>query len=500
LQNRSLLSIDIGTSKIKVGIFSETGERIALASLANRTISQQPFCAEQDPEAWWASVVTLIRRLLRHRAVKSNAISAIAVTGQMHAPVLVNAQGRSLGRCQIWTDSRAQAETKEISERIPERLLYRITGYRLSPYLTAPRLIWIKKRQRNRYLKTKHVLLPKDYIRARLTGDMSTDWTDADGTGLFDLRKKVWSNEIFRALKLDLEKMPTIRAPNEVVGRITGSAAKTTGLKKGIPVVAGSGDDVVQLGTGVKNHELAVNLGTSCSTFLTVLRPTYDPKSRLECVVGFSPNRWLLSGTTASAGSSVDWVLENSSSVTPEKGEGNKYKYSHLPNSIENSPTPSDLIFLPFLNGERTPIWDSHATGAILGLTLRHTRNDLILAVLEGVCFSVRSILELTEKLGGKVLLLRVAGGATSSLGWMQLLANITNRHVVIPRESEATLLGGAMLAAVGSGLHKSIGSAAELQGVRKHFYPNSASARKYEKVYEAYVNVSPFYLRRLSE
>ena len=481
-----------------MGIFAETGERIGLTSAANRTISLQPFYAEQDPEAWWSSTVTLIRRLLRRRAVKGDAISAIAVTGQMHAPVLVNARGRSLGRCQVWTDSRAQVETREISERIPERLLYKITGYRLSPYLTAPKLIWIKKRERKRYLKTERVLLPKDYIRSRLTGDMSTDWTDADGTGLFDMRKKVWSAKIFHALKLDLEKMPVIRAPHDVVGEITDSAARTTGLEKGIPVVAGSGDDVVQLGTAAKNNELAVNLGTSCSTFLTVPRPTYDPKARLECIVGFSPNCWMLSGTTTSAGSSVDWALENVSSLMKKNGGVNNY--SHIPNSIEKPPISGDLIFLPYLNGERTPIWDSRATGTILGLTLRHTQNDLIRAVLEGVCFSVRSILELTEKLAGEVSLLRVAGGATSSLVWMQLLANVTNRQVVIPRESEATLLGGAMLAAVGSGLNKKIGSASELQGVRTQLYPNRSSARKYEKMYEEYMNASPFYLRRIRE
>ena len=415
----------------------------------------------------------------------------------MHAPVLVNAEGKSLGRCQIWTDSRAQNETREISEKISKHLLYRITGYRLSPYLTAPRLIWIKKKERKRYLKTKHILLPKDYVRSKLTGDMSTDWTDANGTGLFDIRKRNWSNEIFRALKLDLEKMPIIKAPHEIVGEITSSAAKTTGLKKGIPVVTGSGDDVVQLGTGAKNHELAVNLGTSCSTFLTVPEPTYDAKSRLECFVGFSPKRWLLSGTTASAGSSVDWILENTSS-TPKKGDLNNY--SLLRNLIGNPPILSELIFLPYLNGERTPIWDSRATGAFLGLTSRHTRNDLIRAVLEGVCFSVRSILELTEKLAGRVSLLRIAGGATSSPAWMQMLANATNRHIVIPRESEATLLGGAMLAAVGSKLFGSVEKAVELQRVKTHLYPQIHAARKYERMYEAFVNASPFYLRRDDE
>ena len=496
MQNRSrLLAIDIGTSNIKVGIFAESGQRIALDSAANKTISLQPFCAEQDPEAWWAITATLIRRLLSRPTTKNRVISAIAVTGQMHAPVLVNAQGKSMGRCQIWTDNRAQTEIREISEKIPEHLLYRITGYHLSPYLTAPRLMWIKKRNRKRYLKTKHILLPKDYIRSKLTGDLSTDWTDANGTGLFDIRKKTWSNEILGALKLDLEKMPLVRAPHEVVGEITGSAAKTTRLKEGIPVVTGAGDDVVQLGTGVKQHELAVNLGTSCSTFLTVPEPTYDAKSRLECVVGFSPKRWLLSGTTASAGSSIDWVLENTSASPPEKCE--EKNYSQLDNLIGNRRMPNELVFLPYLNGERTPIWDSRATGAFLGLTLRHKRNDLIRAVLQGVCFSVRSILELTEKLGGKISLLRIAGGATSSIAWMQMLSNIIDRPVVILRESEATLLGAAMLAAVGSRLYTTVDDAVELQGVRTYLYPNILSARKYQELYEAFVNASAFYLRQ---
>jgi xylulokinase len=416
----------------------------------------------------------------------------------MHAPVLVDAQGKSLGRCQIWTDNRAQTENREISEKIPERQLYRITGYRPSPYLTAPKLIWIKKRERRRYLKTKHVLLPKDYIRSRLTGDLSTDWIDANGTGLFDIRKRNWSHEIFRALKLDLDKMPLIEPPHEIVGEVTDSAARTTGLKKGIPVVTGSGDDVVQLGTGAKNHELAVNLGTSCSTFLMVPEPTYDTKLRLECFVGFARKRWLLSGTTASAGSSVDWVLENTSPSSSKKGDENNYSY--LRNLIGKRPTLSDLVFLPYLNGERTPIWDSRATGTFLGLTLRHTRDDLIRGVLDGVCLSVRSILELTEQLAGRTSLLRIAGGATSSLGWMQILANATNRHIVIPRESEATLLGGAMLAAVGIRLFKSVEESVELQRVETHLHPDAPSARRYEKMYETFVNASRFYLRRHGE
>lgn len=478
-----------------MGIFAERGERIAVDSVPNKTISLQPFFAEQDPEAWWISTVTLIRRLLAHHTAIGSTISAIAVTGQMHAPVLVNAEGKSLGMCQIWRDSRAQVETREISERVSERVLYRITGYHLSPYLTAPRLIWIKKRERKRYLKTKHVLLPKDYIRSRLTGDVSTDWSDANGTGLFDIRKKNWSHEICRALKLDLSKMPLIKGPHEVVGEITEAAAKTTGLKKGIPVVTGSGDDVVQLGTGPKNRELAVNIGTSCSTFLMVPEPTYDSKSRLECFVGFSPRRWLLSGTTASAGSSVDWILKNTSPSFTKKTD--KSNYSHLCDLVGNPPIRNQLVFLPYLDGERTPIWDSRATGAFLGLTLRHTRDDLIRAVLEGVCFSVRSILELTEKLAGRVSLLRVAGGATSSLAWMQMLANTTNRQVAIPLESEATLLGAAMLAAVGSGLFATVEEAAELQHVKTHLYPNPLSTRKYEKMYETFVNASRFYLMR---
>jgi sugar (pentulose or hexulose) kinase len=193
----------------------------------------------------------------------------------------------------------------------------------------------------------------------------------------------------------------------------------------------------------------------------------------------------------------VDWILENTSS-TPKKGDLNNY--SLLRNLIGNPPILSELIFLPYLNGERTPIWDSRATGAFLGLTSRHTRNDLIRAVLEGVCFSVRSILELTEKLAGRVSLLRIAGGATSSPAWMQMLANATNRHIVIPRESEATLLGGAMLAAVGSKLFGSVEKAVELQRVKTHLYPQIHAARKYERMYEVFVNASPFYLRRDDE
>jgi xylulokinase len=497
LSNRQvLLAIDVGTSRIKVAVFTANGKRMALESEPTRTIRPREVWAEQDPNIWWFTTARMIRGLMKLRVMRTARIAAIAVTGQMHGPVLLDKKGKPLGNCLVWQDRRAEKEVQEIAKKIPERRLYRLSGYRLSPYMSAPKLLWMKKSEHGRYAKTRWIVLPKDYVRSRLTGEFCTDWTDANGTGLFDLRRNEWAGEIFEEVGLDITKMPEIRAPFDVVGETNARASRETNLDRGIPVVAGGGDDVVAIGTGAVNaDELVANLGTSCSTYVSTREPVLDSKMRLECFRGFEEGRWLLSGTTTSAASSVDWFLRNTTSYRVRIRSPNWYSF--LDKLIGPIAKPSGVVFLPYLAGERSPIWNPKATGALLGLQLHHTTRDLVQGILEGVGFGIRSIVDVTEALGNRVVSVIVAGGPTSSKSWMQILANVLNKRVTVPREGEATVLGAAMLAAVGIKSVRNIAeAAARLQSFRSVFVPQSRSVRDHERSYSTFLKASKLHQR----
>lgn len=490
-----LLAIDVGTSRVKVVVFNENGRVVALGSEPTETISLHPCWAEQDPRAWWLSVVKIIRKLLKQYRIRIGEVRAVSVTGQMHGPVLLDAKGIPLGNCIIWQDRRAREETEEIVSKIPEKSLYQLSGYRVNPYMTGPKLLWIRKKSRKNYQKSRVIVLPKDYVRSRFTDDTYTDWTDANGTGLFDMRKKRWSDQTIRALGLDETKMPEIKPPFEVIGEIHERASRETGLQKGIPVVTGGGDDAVSIGTRALNtNDMAVNLGTSCSTYVSVKEPLLDPRMILECFVGFEAGRWNLSGTTTSAGASIDWITKNTGST--KRDMKNPSSYSYLDGMSPRNLKPSGLIFLPYLAGERSPLWDADATGALLGITLRHTRQDLIQSVIEGVGFSLRTIIDVTEQLTRqKIKTVRVAGASTSSLTWMSIMANILGKNVLVSEEIEATALGAAMLGAVGAGLAPDVRNAAKrFLRVTRMFVPRVQSAHAYDEAYKQYVRLSKSY------
>jgi xylulokinase len=494
--NNLFLVVDVGTSRIKGLLVREDGRIVTIGSEASRTISSQPHWAEQDPNAWWLSTVAIIRTMLKQHRIQRGVIRAISITGQMHGPILIDRKGRPLGNCIIWQDRRAQKETNEITRKVPEKVLYRISGCRLNPYMTGPKLVWIRKMHRARYLKAHRIVLPKDYVRSRFTDDSFTDWTDANGTGLFDMRTKTWAGEIFRELGLDETKMPEIKPPFEVVGEVNAGASRKTGLDKGISVVAGGGDDTVSIGGGaIESSDMAVNLGTSCSTYVSVEKPILDPKMRLECFVGFEEGRWNLSGATTSAGASVDWIVRNTRIHDPFREDVGAYSF--LDGFSRRNIRPSGLFFLPYLAGERSPFWDPQATGTLFGITLGNTIPDLVQSVLEGVGFTIRSIVDTTEQLTGQeIRSVRFSGAATSSATWMSMLTNILCKKVVIPKGSEATALGAAMLGAVGIGVMPNVREAAHrFFHVAHIFVPNYKIARAYETAYRQFLKVSRTYI-----
>jgi xylulokinase len=305
------------------------------------------------------------------------------------------------------------------------------------------------------------------------------------------MRKRTWAFNIIDELEMDASKFPEIKPSFEVVGETNESASQRTGLDKGIPVVAGAGDDVVAIGTGaVDAGAVVVNMGTSSSSYASLSRPMLDPLMRLECFVDCEKEKWLLSGTTTSAGASVDWITRN---LGFGHSERNQNTYSFLDRLPSRNLRPSGLVFLPYLAGERSPIWNTNAKGELVGVTLRHGRLDLVQGVLEGVCFTIRSILDITEQLTEqKTHIVRVAGAATSSVAWMQMLANILGRKISIPRESETTALGAAMLAAVGIEIVPNLAKAAQrFQHGAHTLRPQTQMTRAYDTTYKQFTRMA---------
>ena len=485
-----ILVADVGTSRIKVALFDGRGQRVVLKSEGTKTYSPQPLWAEQEPNAWWFSTTRMIRSILKERRVGRHQIRAVAVTGQMHGPVLLDKKGKALGRCIIWQDRRATKETIQIDKKLSEKYLYRLSGYRLSPHMTGPKLLWLKKNNPRQYAKAYRIVLPKDYVRSRLTGDRHTDWTDANGTGLFDLRRRNWAHELIRDLDLDETKLPEIKPPMHVVGAVSELVSRKTGLDSGVPVIVGSGDDVVALGAGgTRPNEVAINLGTSCSTYNRLDKPILDPEMRLECFVDCEEGKWSLSGTTNAAAASVDWMIR-----TTERKEiaRNRNSIDLLDKFLAHDAHPSGLVFLPYLLGERSPIWDPSATATLLGATFQHGRQDFVRAAVEGVCFTVRSILEIDEQLTRRRIdTVRVAGLAAKSNVWMHTLANALGRRVWVPKE-EATAIGIAMLAAVGTSLVSNLHEASKrFLRISRRFYPSPHKVSSFDRAYERFREAS---------
>jgi xylulokinase len=365
--------------------------------------------------------------------------------------------------------------------------------------MTAPKLLWIRNMRNKRYERSQKIVLPKDFVRSRFTGDSYTDWSDANGTGLFDIRKKQWLSEAIEEIGLDETRMPEIKAPFEVVSEIDGAISRKTGLKRGIVVVTGGGDDVVSIGTGAfKPGQCAVNLGTSCSTFASVEKPVLDSKMRLECFVGFEEDSYYLSGTTTSAGGSVDWVNRNIGILASSYHDR---KHPSLNRISRPRLKPSGIFFLPYLAGERTPFWDPNAKAAIVGITSTHTRKDLLQSAMEGVSYTVQSILEITEQLTRpKIRTVRVAGALNFNESFMTILASVLNRTLLIPRETETTALGAAMLASIGASQSSDISEAAQrLLSWKTIIKPQRDLVHMYKKSYSQFSQLAEAYLMNMN-
>jgi len=441
------LGIDVSTTGSKALLVDRNGDVVSSATTLHALSTPRPLWSEQDPEDWWQAVAASVRQALLQANTSGEAVSAIGLTGQMHGLVLLDEQKQTLRPAILWNDQRCADECDEIRARIGRQRLIQITGNEALTGFTAPKIVWVKNHEPEIFARTRHVLLPKDYVRFKLTGSLAMDKADGSGTILFDLKDRNWSPEILDALGIPSEWMPPTFEGHQVTGEVISQAAEATGLQAGTPVVAGGGDQAAQaVGVGaVRPGIVALTLGTSGVVFATTESCLIEPEGRLHAFCHALPNRWHLMGVMLSAAGSLQWYRDT---LAPDTS------FDELMTEAAVAPSGSEgLIFLPYLSGERTPYPDPLARGAWVGLTLRHRRGHLTRSVLEGVALGLKDSFALIEGAGlGAIEQVRVSGGGAKSRLWRQILADVLGAELVAVNTTEGAAYGAAILAGVGCG------------------------------------------------
>lgn len=476
------LGIDVSTTGVKALLIDARGRVISSATQAHPSYAPQPLWSEQHPEDWYAGAVTSIRAALEAASAQGTSVAAVGLTGQMHGMVALDEQGAVVRPAILWNDQRTAEECDEIRRRVSRRRLIAISGNDALTGFTAPKILWTRRHEPDAYARIRHILLPKDYLRYRLTGAYAMDKADGSGTLLFDLAQRNWSAELLATLEIAPEWLPPTYEGSAITSAISVEAAAATGLRAGTPVVGGGGDQAAQaVGVGaVSPGVLALTLGTSGVLFATTDAPVIEPDGRLHAFCHAVPDRWSLMGVMLSAAGSFQWLRDT---LAPDAS------FDALTAEAATASTGSDgLLFLPYLTGERTPYPDPLARGAWVGLTSRHTRAHMIRATLEGVAFGLRDMLTLMRETGLAVPdRARLSGGGARSPLWRDILASALNIELDLPAVTEGAAYGAALLAGVGAGAWPDVAAATSALSVGGQAAPVAADVARYDTLYAQY-------------
>jgi xylulokinase len=446
------LGIDIGTGGTRALLIDERGSVRAGYTAPHEDIRmERPLWAEQRPENWWDATVDAIRGVLSAAGVSGAQVKAIGLSGQMHGLVILDSADVVIRPSLIWCDQRSQQQVDSVNARIGRETVLEYIANPVLTGFTLPKLLWVRDREPRNFERVRKMLLPKDYVRLRLTGEYASEVSDASGTAVFDVVNRRWSYEMMDALGLDRSILPACYESVEVSGKITLHAAELTGLRAGTPVVGGGGDQAASaVGNGIVEEGIvSCTLGTSGVVFAHMEKVAYDPAGRVHTFCHAVPGKWHVMGVTQGAGLSLQW-FRNRLAVGSS--------YDALTAEAAQSPAGAQgLFWLPYLMGERTPHLDATARGGWIGLTASHTRADLIRAVIEGVSYSQRDCLDIIEGLGVPINSVRASGGGAQSAFWRQLLAGILNQRVVTLQTQEGSAYGAALLALAGTGEYGSV-------------------------------------------
>ena len=466
------LGIDIGTSGTKTILIDAGGEVLGSAT-AHYDVSQpHPMWSEQDPELWWKAVVKTVKAAVKKSGVDPAAVKSIGLSGQMHGSVFLDKNDEVIRPALLWNDQRTVAECEEIESRAggPNRLIKMVANPALTGF-TAPKILWLRNNESKNFKRLSKVLLPKDDVRRRLTGEYATDVSDASGTLLLDVAKRKWSSSLLSKLDLDADLFAKVYESEDITGTLTSAAAKQLGLTTDCLVVGGAGDCAAgAIGTGVvSSGTLSLSLGTSGVMFVHSDAMKVDPEGRLHTFCHAVRDAWHMMGVTLSAAGSLDWYVKTMGVELAAKKGSDPFEVL-LGEAAEVSPGSDGLFFLPYLSGERTPHADPNARGSFIGLTTRHTRGHLTRAILEGVAYSMRDSLAIFQELDVPVKQIRVTGGGAKSELWRQILAGVMGQAVHEINSEQGPALGVALLAAVGAGEFRNVPAAckAVVKTVRK--------------------------------
>jgi xylulokinase len=493
-----LMGIDVGTTATRAVIIHPNGSVKGAATEDHVPMRMpKPGWAEQSPDDWWRAAIAAVRAALERAGTKGASVGAVGLSGQMHGVTLLDKSNAVLRPAIIWCDQRTQKQCDWITSRVgAARLIQWVSNPALTGF-SAPKLLWIREHEPQLYERAVRALLPKDFVRLKLTAEFATDVSDASGTLLLDVAKRSWCSEVMDKLQMDRQLMPPVYESVAVTGQVTSEAAVLTGLRAGTPVVAGAGDQAASaVGNGIVSSGLiSSTLGTSGVVFAYTDAPKTDPRGRVHTFCHAVPNKWHVMGVTQGAGLSLRWFREQfGESEAAYARRVGLDPYEVIIREAESIPPGSgNLLFLPYLMGERTPHLDALARGMWFGLTAGHTRGHLLRSILEGVAFSLRDSIEILRELEIPVREVRASGGGSRSRIWRQIQADVYGEPLVTLRESEGSAYGAAMLAGVGIKAYATVEEAAKRTiRISDRIAPIADNVRRYHELYSVYRRLYP--------
>ena len=488
-----LLAIDLGTSSCKAAVFDRNGSVIDAATAAYPVYYPHQGWAEQDPEEWWGGICSAIQKILSGGKVCAKQIACVGVDGQSWSAVAIDRDGNCLTRNPIWMDNRAKPQCEAAIQQLGEEAFFECSGNPLLPSYTTGKVLWYRDELPEIYGRIDKILQSNSYIVFRLTGEITQDISQGYGWHCFNMRNGTWNEDLLRSLKLDPSILPPVSACDQIVGRVTAQAAAQCGLTEGTPVVAGGLDACCgTLGAGVLHAGETQEQGGQAGG-MSICIDTYQADPRLILSYHVIPDKWLLQGGTVGGGGVMRWFEQQFAAYErSRKEETGKSSLVQLGELAEQVNAGSDgLIFLPYMSGERTPIWDPDAKGVFYGVDFSKTKGHFVRACMEGVAYSLRHNLEVAASAGADVEVMRAVGGSANSLIWTQIKADITEKPIVVPYSDTATTLGAAMLAGVGCGMYTSYEEAVALtvRETRRH-EPDPEKKAVYDRNYKKYLEL----------
>ena len=494
----NFLGIDVGTGGTRAALIDERGNVVGSASSDHENFaSPRPGWAEQDPRDWWRAAGTAVRKALQVCRLRSDDIACVGFSGQMHGAVLLDAADEIVRPALIWCDQRSEAQCRELEQLFGRDILIGLTCNPPLTNFTLTKLLWVRQTEPDNWARVAHIMLPKDYVRFRLTGERAIDMADASGTLLLDVANRRWSTEILAKTEIQLSLLPALYESPQICGKVSAVGAQATGLREGTPVVAGAGDQAAgAVGMGIaRAGAVSATIGTSGVVFASTDRPAMDPQGRLHTFCHAIPGRWHVMGVTQAAGLSLRWYRDQFGEASPgvRKKDG-RDPYDIFAEEASAAPAGSDGAFwVPYLMGERTPHLDPDARAALIGLTASHTRAHVIRAIMEGVAFSLKDTFTIFDEMKIPVTSIRLGGGGARSPLWRQIQADVYGRDVEIVAAEEGAASGAAILAGVGAGAWATVEQACEsVVRVAERMAPDHSASATMQQAYRTYRKIYP--------